>query len=296
MKTKMFKSAVSVLLTLLLLFSVAAPAASAAAIADMAALGEGEEVPSLGLHTTGGASPSATVSESDVKQVFDDLALGEGDYYGIKQKDLTGSPTNLSGSSDSASVSAGAYIVYRTAVTAAGLTKTPDWDAGVSQEISIRLYCTAHFSVSGCDGGAIYLNGEAVTGDVRLYTDTNYTVTAKQVEAFSCTVSGAAEGEPFTPDSDMTVTAVYFPSEHATINVTKSGEGTVKLLCEGAELGAYLPVGASFTVEAEPNADRGYQPGSVVVTKNGDVLDGTVFGPAARGDTAVFTEAEKRRL
>ena len=75
MKTKVFKSAVSVLLVLLLCFSVITPAVSAAE-AGNAAPGDSEDTPVVALHTSGGAVPGATVSVDDVKNVFEASSLG----------------------------------------------------------------------------------------------------------------------------------------------------------------------------------------------------------------------------
>ena len=284
MKAKLFNRALCVLLVLLLCFSVAVPAVSAATDEELTSSEVGAGIPEIALHTSGGTSPGAEISADDVKKVFEDAALGEGDYYGIRQKAVPGSPTNLSGSSGTASVSAGEYIIYRTAVTSAGLDRTPDWEAGTSQEILIRLYYTAEFSVSGCDDGKVYLNGEAVSGSVELFIDTQYTVTAMQVEHYQSSISGAPDGEAFTPTSDMTISAVYVPEAHAAVTINMNGEGSVKLLSGGEELTTFIPIGASFEVEAQPNADRGYLPGTVVVTKNGVVQEGDTFGPAEDGD------------
>ena len=293
MKTKMFKSALSLLLVLLLCCSVVTPAVSAATV-TAAAVSE-DSAPVVSLHATGGDPLQATVGKADVKKVFDDLALGEGDYYGIKQKTAAGSPTDLSGESDSTSVSAGEYTVYRTAATTEEPDNAPDWEAGSSQDVTVRLYYTASFAVSGCDDGAILLNDNAVTGSVELYTDTEYTVTAQQVDNYTCQISGATNGEAFTPASDMAVTAEYSLSPCATFTVNTTGEGTVKIMVNGAEVKDYIPAGASFEVDAQPNTDRGYTPGSVVVKKNGTEVEGTVFGPVEDGEEyevdAAFTFA-----
>lgn len=276
MKTKMFKSALSVLLILMLCVSMLTPTVSAAA--------DEPDIPVVSLHVSGGNPPRASISESDVKKVFDDLELGEGSYYGIKQKSASGNPTNLSGLSKTTNVNAGEYLVYRTAVTSGTIIKTPNWGAGISQDIIIKLYYTAGFAVNGNDDGEIYLNGEAVSGNVELYTDTEYTVTAKQIAGYSCSISGAPDGEAFTPASDMTVSADYVSNARASVSVNVTGEGTVRVLSGGEEVNGFINAGSTFEVDAQANTDKGYRLGSVAVTKNGDPLEGSVFGPAENGD------------
>ena len=286
MKSKMFKSTLSVLLVLLLCFSVIAPTVSAAE-AGSAATGDGEELPVVTLHVSGGNPPRASMTESIVENLFAELELGEGDYYGVKQKTASGNPTNLSGLSSSTNVNAGEYTVYRTAVTSGTLIKTPNWNAGVSQDITVRLYVNATFTVSGCEEGELYLNGESVTGTAELYTDTEYTVTAKQVDDYSCNISGVTSGVPFSPTADMTVGAEYVPNARATVTANVTGEGTAKIMVDNEEVNGFISVGSSFTVNAQANTDKGYKLDSIVVTKNGAEIEGPEYGPAENGDEFV---------
>ena len=286
MKSKMFKSTLSVLLVLLLCFSVLAPTVSAAEVGS-SATGDGDELPVVALHVSGGNPPRASMTESIVENLFAELDLGEGDYYGVKQKSASGNPTNLSGLSSSTNVNAGEYTVYRTAVTSGTLIKTPNWNAGVSQDITVRLYVNATFTVSGCEEGELYLNGESVTGTAELYTDTEYTVTAKQVDDYSCNISGVTSGVPFSPTADMTVGAEYVPNARATVTKNVTGEGTAKIMVDNEEANGFISVGASFTVDAQANTDKGYQLDSIVVTKNGAEIEGPEYGPAENGDEFV---------
>lgn len=286
MKSKMFKSTLSVLLVLLLCFSVIAPTVSAAEVGS-AATGDGDELPVVTLHVSGGNPPRASMTESIVENLFAELELGEGDYYGVKQKTASGNPTNLSGLSSSTNVNAGEYTVYRTAVTSGTLIKTPNWSAGVSQDITVRLYVNATFTVSGCEEGELYLDGETVTGTAELYTDTEYTVTAKQVDDYSCNLSGVTSGEPFSPTADMTVSAEYVPNARATVTANVTGEGTAKIMVDNEEVNGFISVGSTFTVDAQANTDKGYQFGSIVVTKNGSEIEGPEYGPAENGDEFV---------
>ena len=286
MKSKMFKSTLSVLLVLLLCFSVLAPTVSAAE-AGSSATGDGDELPVVTLHVSGGNPPRASITESIVENLFAELELGEGDYYGVKQKSASGNPTNLSGLSSSTNVNAGEYTVYRTAVTSGTLIKTPNWNAGVSQDITVRLYVNATFTVSGCEEGVLYLNGESVTGTAELYTDTEYTVTAKQVDDYSCNINGVTSGVPFSPTADMTVSAEYVPNARATVTKNVTGEGTAKIMVDNEEVNGFIGVGSTFTVDAQANTDKGYQLGSIVVTKNGAEIEGPEYGPAENGDEFV---------
>ena len=286
MKSKMFKSTLSVLLVLLLCFSVLAPTVSAAEVGS-ASTGDGDELPVVTLHVSGGNPPRASMTESIVENLFAELGLGEGDYYGVKQKSASGNPTNLSGLLSSTNVNAGEYTVYRTAVTSGTLIKTPNWNAGVSQDITVRLYVNATFTVSGCEEGELYLNGESVTGTAELYTDTEYTVTAKQVDDYSCNISGVTSGEPFSPTADMTVGAEYVPNARATVTANVTGEGTAKIMVDNEEANGFISVGSSFTVDAQANTDKGYKLDSIAVTKNGAEIEGPEYGPAENGDEFV---------
>ena len=92
MKNKRFKSALSLLLVLLLCFSVMAPSFAAQTV-DLAATGD--DSPVVEWHATDNTSPtSATVSGSDVEAVFEELVVGNGTYYGIKAASES-SVTNL---------------------------------------------------------------------------------------------------------------------------------------------------------------------------------------------------------
>ena len=283
MKNKRFKSALSLLLVLLLCFSVMAPSFAAQTV-DLAATGDGPPV--VEWHANSGTTPSATVSESDVQAVFEELVVGSGTYYGIKAASES-SVTNLSGIiSRTKTVYAGAYTIYRTA--SASLIGTPRWNNGTAQDITVKLYYNANFAVNGTNEGEIFLNGEPVSSEVKLYPGTEYTVTAKAVEGYTCTISGATEGEAFQPKADMNITAVYTPDVHASVslNVT-TGDGTAQVLVNGEDAHGVVPVGGFFSVETNPNTDKGYALDSIVVTKNGDEIeangDGS-YGPAANGD------------
>ena len=102
------------------------------------------------------------------------------------------------------------------------------------------------------------------------------------LSVFAPAVSAASVGEAVLGEGGEV--PANEQSNSATVAVNVTGEGSVKLLSDGTELTDTIPVGASFTVEAEPNTDRGYQPGTVVVTRNGVEQEGPSYGPAADGD------------
>ena len=102
------------------------------------------------------------------------------------------------------------------------------------------------------------------------------------LSVFAPAVSAASVGEAVLGEGGEV--PANEQSNSATVAVNVTGEGSVKLLSDGTELTDHIPVGASFTVEAQPNTDRGYQPGTVVVTRNGIEQEGPSYGPAENGD------------
>ena len=285
MKTKLLKSTVSLLLVLLLCLSIVTPAFFAD---DNGEQQETAEAITLDKHAN-----SAKVSRNDLMSLFGDSSSSSV-YYGIASPDAPETITNVT-SSSSASVTAGVYIAYRTtAYTGNILNRKADWtnlDKRTSQDFSVRLYYNADFTVRGCKNGALYLNGDQVSGRVRLYTDESCTVTAAQVEGFILDVTGVTPDEEFTPEADLTVTATYTPEEYATVTISPYEGGSVKIMSDGMEITDIIPAGDSFEVVATPNANRGYELESVVVTKDGEAVEAVegLYGPVADDEVYAVT-------
>ncbi|MBQ6152614.1 MAG: hypothetical protein IJJ15_02575 [Ruminococcus sp.] len=312
MKKKFLKSALSLLLALLLCASLMTPAVFAESVdtdydeeefaqvgaeldEDLAESSDDGDPTQVLLHANDNTDPiTATITKDDVAKVFSDLELGSGSYYGVERKSASGTITNISGTlgvSSSTTVYEEDYTIYRTASASGVITKTPKWDQGVSTDITIRMYYTANFSVTGSDDGEIYLDGEAVSGSVDLFADTEYTVTAKEVEDFTYTINGASDGVAFAPTSDLTISADYAPNARATVSLDVVGTGTAKILVDGEEVNGFIPVAASFEVATDSNTDLGNQLDSIVVTKNGEEIEAVdgLYGPAANGDVFAVT-------
>ena len=280
MKTKLFKSTISLLLALLLCFSLVTPAIYADDNNDQQPDEPTRDITVLEKH-----ADSLKVTRNDLISLFGDSSSSS-IYYGIASPDDAENITNVT-SSSSANVTAGEYIAYRTtAYTGSILSRKADWtnlDKRSSKDIEIKVYYNGTFTVNGSSDGALYLNGEAVSGSVRLYADETYTVTADEVEGFNCEVTGVTLGEEFTPQSDVTVVANYVADAAASISVTANEGGTVKVMSGDMEITDIIPAGESFEVIATPNTNRGYVLESIVVTLNGEEVEPLegLYGPVA---------------
>ena len=132
MKNKRFKSALSLLLVLLLCFSVMAPSFAAQTV-DLAATGD--DPYEVEWHANSGTTPRATVGKDNVLAIFDELGVGNGDFYGIKAASASNF-TNVT--NNTTNVNAGAYKICRTATQTGFLIKTPDWNNGTQRDITVK--------------------------------------------------------------------------------------------------------------------------------------------------------------
>ena len=275
MQKSIFRRTLSLLLVFLLCVSIAVPTVYA----------DTEDSVTLELSA---ANPKLT--RANVYALFGDNALTSvGAYYGYALADTPDEITEL-GLLSSETVEAGRYMIYKTTVASGGaFNRKPDWTQAVSKALTVRLYYTAEFTVSGNENGAVCLNGEPVSGTVRLFTDETYTVTAANIEGYTKTVSGVTEGEAFTPAANLTVTVAYAKDTYATFTLTGSEGGTVSVMADGEELTDRIPEGSTFTVNAVADTGRGYALESVTVTKNGEALAGPTYGPVADGEVYAIT-------
>ena len=246
------------------------------------------------------SASSPNVSRSNLISVFGDNALS-GAYYGIAPATATSTDdiVYVTLTSPYKNVSPGTYIAYKTtAATGSLLNRKPDWTQASSMNVTVKLYYTATFSVSGCDDGAIKLNGEAVSGSKRLYTDEEYTVTVENVEGYTYTLTGAAEGDAFTPSGNMTISAVYeeILNAFATIELVVGEGGEAEITSDGALVNDTIAEGKTFKVTAKPAML--HELDAITVTKNGEAVEATEgeYGPVADGEaykvTVTFTAVD----
>ncbi len=275
MQKSIFRRTLSLLLVFLLCVSIAVPTVYA----------DTEDSVTLELSA---ANPKLT--RANVYTLFGDSALSSvGAYYGYALPDAPDTITEL-GTLSSVTVEAGEYLIFKTTATTGNIfNRKADWTQAVSKTLTVRLYYTAVFTVSGHNDGAVYLNGEAVSGTVLLFTDETYTVTAADIEGYIKTVEGVTEGVSFTPASDMDILVSYAAEAYATFTLTAGAGGTVSVLADGEELTERIPEGSTFTVNAVADAGRGYALESVTVTKNGETVAGPTYGPVADGEIYAIT-------
>ena len=320
MKSKLLTKSLSLLLALMLCVSVFTPAISAAeaevaevaADAEVAEVAANKEVAEVAadaevaevavdkevaevavdaeIAVTAGDgdvlefhAANAKISRTNLRDIFGDSLLSTA-YYGFAPADNAENITYVTATSSPA-IAAGEYIALKTTTNAGSIiSPKPDWSKATSLSFSVRCYYNAAFAVVGSSDGALYLNGISVTGSAKLYTDTNYTVTAEEVGGYSCGVTGVTLNEEFTPSADLTVTAEYVADSSASVSLNVSEGGTARILVDGEEVAGTIPSGAVFTVEATPNTKGGYKLDSIVVTKGGEEIEGTQFGPVADGE------------
>ena len=290
MKSKLLKSSVSLLLAVLLCVSLITPSAFAAAAGDTGLAAVGADGDVIEKH-----APDAAITMADVMSVFGDESSTDL-YYGIAAAAEPDSITNVT-SSSSPGVTAGEYIAYKTTAYTGSRTRKADWtqlEQRSSLSFSVRTYYNATFVVRGCSDGALCLDGEVVEGTAKLYYDGSYVITAQAVEGYNCTVNGVTEGEQFTPDADITVTADYIAVANAPVTLEVGEGGSAKIMFDGEDAIGPIPAGKTFTVVATPKEHRGYKLDSIVVTKDGvavDPVEGTEneYGPVADGESYVAT-------
>ena len=276
---KLFKSALSLTLALLLCVSLMTPAVFAAKDnADLAPVGDDPFV--LNKHAV-----NTTVTKADLQNICGNTS---GAYYGFAPAD---NPTSITYVKSDASISAGSYVALKTTASTGNiLNKKPDWTkAEEPVPFTVRTFYNGTLSVIGCRNGSLLLDGEPVSDFVSLYTDSSYVITAADVADYSCRVEGVTAGQAFTPTADMEITAYYLADSRADFTVNATEGGTVKVYADGDLAVEGIPAGQSFTVEATPNTDGGYKLDSVVVTKGETTLEGPEYGPVANGESYTIT-------
>ena len=242
------------------------------------------------------ATNSPKITRSDMLSVFGDSLLSsasygleaEGDAETFKEVTLLSS-YNIPAS--------GFYTAYKTTKkTGSGLNKKPDWTQATTKRIEVKFYYTATCSVTGHEDGELYLNGEAVHGSVKLYENSEYVFTAKTIDEYVYTITGADDGVAFTPTADLQVTASYIKAAFATVDLNVEGSGTVKIISGGKTvLGGKVPEGNGFSIEVTPDTKNGYYLDSITIEKDGEPYEGTEVAAVADGEyyevTVIFARA-----
>ena len=235
------------------------------------------------------SATNAKCSRTNLINAFGD-SLTSTAYYGISALGDSSNITYVTLISSYSVPSAGLYTVYKTTVaTGSILNKKPDWTQATTKTVNIRLYYTATCSVSGHDEGELYLNGESVSGSVKLYTDTEYTFTAKSIDDYVYTITGAEDGTAFTPSANITVSAAYIKDAYAVINLSVGEGGTAQVISDGVAVVDKVQEGKGFTVEANPDSSSGYYLESIVIDKGGEALEGNTVESVADGETYNIT-------
>ena len=268
------KRTLSMLVSLALVLTLCFPVFSIAAAAD-----DGGEAYQLELSAN---SPKCT--RSDMRGIFGDSPLtaasyaleAEGDADTFKQV------TALSSYSVPAP---GFYTAYRST----SISK-PDWTQATTVRVEIKFYYTATCTVSGSDDGALYLNGEAVSGSVRLYQGSEYTFSVNPIENYEYALTGAEEDVAFEPDSNIEVSLVYTKLAYATVSLTV-GEGGGAEIVSGDRVvsNGRVSEGEGFSVNVTPDAKNGYYLESLTIEKDGEPCEGASVEAVADGESYDIT-------
>ena len=276
------KRALSMLVSLMLVLALCSPVFSIAAAAD-----DGGEAYLLGL-----SANSPKCAKTDLQEVFgDSLADMLTAYYGLEAEGDSETFKEVSILSSYSVPAPGYYTAYRTtATTGSFLNKKPDWTQATTARVEIKFYYTATCTVSGNDGGALYLNGEAVSGSVRLYQGSEYTFSVNPIENYEYALTGAEEGVAFEPDSNIEVSLVYTKLAYATVSLTV-GEGGGAEIVSGDRVvsNGRVSEGEGFSVNVTPDAKNGYYLESLTIEKDGEPCEGASVEAVADGESYDIT-------
>ena len=226
------------------------------------------------------------VTRSDIQALFGNPS-GSNNFFGFAPSG--GSINYLSTALSTCGISNGDYVAYWTTSYSGTFIKTPKWENATTISVKVRLYYTGTLSAAGHEDGCVLLNDEETSGSVKLYTDTQYTVSAKEIEDYVYSITGAEEGVAFTPSSDMTITANYIKAEFATVTVVENEGGSTAIKVGDQTVGDKVQAGESFTVEPAPDTANDYYVESVVITKDGEEIEGLTVGPVADGEAYIVT-------
>ena len=145
---------------------------------------------------------------------------------------------------------------------------------------TVKNYYNATFNVTNILGAGVQVDGQDVTGDVKVYDTDARTFTVNPVEGYNVTVTvGSVNLEPVngvytvpTLTADTTINVVYEATAGVYVNVTNSDNG--KITIDGQEVSSKkVGLNSTYTVNVTP--DKGYAVENILV--NGNPVEGVAY-------------------
>lgn len=145
---------------------------------------------------------------------------------------------------------------------------------------TVKNYYNATFNVTNILGAGVQVDGQDVTGIVKVYDTDAITFTVNPVEGYNVTVTvGSVNLEPVngvytvpTLTADTTINVVYEATAGVYVNVTNSDNG--KITIDGQEVSSKkVGLNSTYTVNVTP--DKGYAVENILV--NGNPVEGVAY-------------------
>ena len=145
---------------------------------------------------------------------------------------------------------------------------------------TVKNYYNATFNVTNILGAGVQVDGQDVTGIVKVYDTDVITFTVNPVEGYNVTVTvGSVNLEPVngvytvpTLTADTTINVVYEATAGVYVNVTNSDNG--KITIDGQEVSSKkVGLNSTYTVNVTP--DKGYAVENILV--NGNPVEGVAY-------------------
>lgn len=145
---------------------------------------------------------------------------------------------------------------------------------------TVKNYYNATFNVTNILGAGVQVDGQDVTGAVKVYDTVARTFTVKPVDGYNVTVTvGSVNLEPVngvytvpTLTADTTINVVYEATAGVYVNVTNSDNG--KITIDGQEVSSKkVGLNSTYTVNVTP--DKGYAVENILV--NGNPVEGVAY-------------------
>ena len=145
---------------------------------------------------------------------------------------------------------------------------------------TVKNYYNATFNVTNILGAGVQVDGQDVTGYVKVYDTDARTFTVNPVEGYNVTVTvGSVNLEPVngvytvpTLTADTTINVVYEATAGVYVNVTNSDNG--KITIDGQEVSSKkVGLNSTYTVNVTP--DKGYAVENILV--NGNPVEGVAY-------------------
>ncbi len=145
---------------------------------------------------------------------------------------------------------------------------------------TVKNYYNATFNVTNILGAGVQVDGQDVTGYVKVYDTDARTFTVNPVEGYNVTVTvGSVNLKPVngvytvpTLTADTTINVVYEATAGVYVNVTNSDNG--KITIDGQEVSSKkVGLNSTYTVNVTP--DKGYAVENILV--NGNPVEGVAY-------------------